>query len=396
MNHFAGNNNHNVILLKFDESYSYPVFFTRDVFKISNYTLLKAIAGKKNRNNAKKSLVFIDKGLVSKNPELLKEINLWFEHNKKFFYLACDPVVFPGGESVKNSWEHVHRATNIMNDSALDRHGVVVVVGGGALLDMAGFAAAIFHRGIQLIRIPTTTLAQNDAGIGIKNGINQYDKKNCIGTFYLPAAVINDYGFLKTLTFDHFIGGIAEAFKIALIRDNCFFSFLENNSSLLKQRDQKTIEETIKRCAQLHLDHIARSGDAFETGSSRPLDYGHWSAHKIEMLSGFSMGHGQAVSIGIVLDSFYAWTRSLLSRTELDRIIAAFIKCGLPVWSPYLEITDKEGRLEIEKGLEEFRQHLGGRLTFTMPDGIGQSCELHEMDFNAVREGVAFLKKAGF
>ena len=381
------------ILLKFDQAYNFPVCFSRDIFNISNETLLKAVV-EKTYASARKSIVFIDEGLIQQNPGLLKSINLWFEHHKGFFYPVCDPVVFPGGEKVKNSWDHVHRATRIMNDSELDRHGVVFAVGGGALLDMAGFSAAIFHRGVQLVRIPTTTLAQNDAGIGVKNGINQYGKKNCIGSFYLPVAVINDFDFLKTLTFDHFIGGVAEAFKIALIRDHSFFCFLEKNSSLLKQRDQKAIEKTIKRCAQYHLDHIALSGDPFETGSSRPLDYGHWSAHKIEMMSGFTMGHGQAVSIGIALDSFYAWKSSLISRAELDRIIISLIKCGLPVWSRYLEVEDKKGCLEIETGLEEFRQHLGGRLTFTMPDGIGQSCELHEMDFGIVREGISFLEKA--
>jgi len=389
---YSSYNNNSLIPLKFDQSYNYPVCFTRDMFNISNTTLIKAFAAK-NQAQAKKTMVFIDEGFIRQNPLLLDKIVQWFDYNRALFCLVQEPIVFPGGESVKNSWDHVHRATRAMNDSELDRHGALVVVGGGALLDMAGFAAAIFHRGVQLIRIPTTTLAQNDAGIGVKNGINQYGKKNCIGTFYIPSAVINDVSFLKTLTFDHFIGGVAEGFKIALIRDYSFFLFLENNSSLLKQRDQSAIEETIKRCAQLHLDHIAGSGDAFETGSSRPLDYGHWSAHKIEMLSGFSLGHGQAVSIGIALDSFYAWRHSLISRTELDRIIDALIKCGLPVWSRYLEIKDANGLLEIENGLEEFRQHLGGRLTFTMPQGIGQSCELHEMDFHIVRKGISFLKK---
>lgn len=384
-----------VIPVKFDHAYGFPVCFTRDVFNIGNTTLKNAL-GADLRVQAKKIVVFVDQGLSDLHPGLLRKIALWFEHHQGRFDLACDPVVFPGGESVKNSWEHVHRATGVMNDSGLDRHGAVVAVGGGALLDMAGFAATIFHRGIGLIRIPTTTLAQNDAGIGVKNGINQYGQKNCIGTFSLPIAVINDSDFLKTLSFDHFIGGVAEAFKIAVIRDAPFFSFLETHGALLKQRDQKAIQETIERCAQRHLDHIAGSGDAFETGSSRPLDYGHWSAHKIEILSGFSLGHGQAVSIGIALDSYYAWRLSLLSLDERDRIISALIHCGLPVWSPYLEIRDTRGRLEIEKGLEEFRQHLGGRLTFAMPQGIGNACERHEMDFKIVWEGIQFLKNIGF
>ncbi|ACN14565.1 AroB2 [Desulforapulum autotrophicum HRM2] len=380
-----------VVPLKFDQAYHYPVCFTRDVFSITNPVLINTLAVK-NQAQPRKIMVMIDDGVTRRNPQLLNDISLWFEHHRDRVCLAWEPVVFPGGEQVKNAWDHVHRATKAMDDSGIDRHGVVIALGGGALLDMVGFSASMFHRGIQLVRLPTTTLAQNDAGIGVKNGINQYGKKNCLGTFYLPVAVINDYRFLETLPFDHFIGGVAEAFKIALIRDRSFFLFLEKNSALLKQRDPKAIEETIERCARLHIEHIAHSGDAFETGSSRPLDYGHWSAHKLEMLSGFAMGHGQAVSIGIALDSYYACQQSLIARAELDRIITALINCGLPVWSPYLETTDSSGHLEIENGLEEFRLHLGGRLTFTMPDGIGQKCERHAMDFDIIRQGVAFLK----
>ena len=380
-----------IVPLKFNQAYHYPVCFTRDIFNTGNPVLINTLAGE-NQTGPRKVVVMIDDGLTHQNPQILNDISRWFEFHKELVCPAWEPLVFPGGEQVKNSWDHVHRATKAMDDSGIDRHGVVIAMGGGALLDMAGFSAAIFHRGIQLVRMPTTTLAQNDAGIGVKNGINQYGKKNCIGTFYLPIAVINDYDFLETLPFEHFIGGVAEAFKIALIRDKSFFLYLEKNSALLKQRDSKAIEETIERCARLHIDHIAHSGDAFETGSSRPLDYGHWSGHKLEMLSGFAMGHGQAVSVGIALDSYYAWQMSLISRDELDRLITSLINCGLPVWSEYLEATDPSGRLEIENGLEEFRQHLGGRLTFTMPHGIGEKCERHEMDFDVIRQGIAFLK----
>ncbi|MDY0222292.1 MAG: 3-dehydroquinate synthase [Desulfobacterium sp.] len=380
-----------IIPLRFDQSYHFPVYFTRDLFSATNPLLIDTLAVK-NQSQPRKIMVMIDDGVTRENPRLLNDIALWFEHHRDLVCPAWEPVIFPGGEQVKNSWGHVHRATKAMDDSGIDRHGVVIALGGGALIDMVGFSASIFHRGIQLVRVPTTTLAQNDAGIGVKNGINQYGRKNCIGTFYLPAAVINDYRFLETLPFEHFIGGVAEAFKIALIRDKSFFLFLEENCALLKQRDSKAIEESIERCARLHIDHISHSGDAFETGSSRPLDYGHWSAHKLEMLSGFTMGHGQAVSIGIALDSYYAWQLSLISRGDFDRIITALVNCGLPVWSRYLATTDGAGRLEIENGLEEFRQHLGGRLTFTMPDGIGQTCEHHAMDFHIIRQGVAFLK----
>ncbi len=393
VNRLTDNPMQNTISLRFSQEFTYPVCFTHDVFNTSNDILLKAIDAK-NSTAAKKTLVCIDEGVIRHNTRLLDNILKWFKHYKSHMDLVAEPVIFPGGETVKNTWDHVHRTTKIMNDLSLDRHGFIIAIGGGALLDMVGFASSIFHRGIQLIRLPTTTLSQNDAGVGVKNGINEYARKNCIGTFYVPKAVINDFSFLKTLCFDHFIGGVAEAIKIALIRDASFFSFLETNGALLKERDQNSIEETIKLCARHHLDHIALSGDAFETGSSRPLDFGHWSAHKIEMLSGFSLSHGQAVSIGLALDAYYAWRKSLIKQSELDRILDLLTQCGLPVWSLYLEYKDRKGRFEIENGLEEFRQHLGGKLTFTMPDGIGQSCELHEMDFDIVRDGMLFLKKS--
>jgi 3-dehydroquinate synthase len=337
--------------------------------------------------------VFVDDGLLAGRPGLLTEIREFCRPHSDLFRLAADPVVFPGGETVKNTWKHVQRTTDILNAAGIDRHGLVIALGGGALLDMAGFAAAIFHRGVEIIRLPTTTLAQNDAGIGVKNGINQYGQKNCIGTFSIPSAVVCDFDFTQTLSFDHFIAGAAEAFKIALIRDASFFSFLELNASLLKHRHAGTTQEMIQRCARLHLDHIAGRGDPFESGSARPLDYGHWSAHKMEILSGHKLPHGLAVAVGTALDSFYAWQKSLISEADFHRIVTALCKCGLPVYSPYLACTDGQGRLEMENGLEEFRLHLGGTLTFTMPDGIGSSCELHEMDFDIVREGISFLKR---
>ncbi len=378
--------------VEFEQFYRYPVCFTRSVFDPEN-PVLPDMVQKAGKDHPKNIAVFVDDGLLPGRPGLLNEIRDFCRHHAGLLRLAADPVVFPGGETVKNTWKHVQRATDILNAAGIDRHGLVIAVGGGALLDMAGFAAAIFHRGVEIIRLPTTTLAQNDAGIGVKNGINQYGQKNCLGTFSVPAAVICDFDFTETLPFDHFIAGVSEAFKIALIRDSSFFSFLELNAPLLKYRQAGPTQEMIQRCARLHLDHIAGRGDPFESGSARPLDYGHWSAHKMEILSGHKLPHGLAVAVGIALDSFYAWQKSLISETDFHRIVTALSKCGLPVYSPYLACTDELGRLEMEHGLEEFRLHLGGTLTFTMPDGIGNSLELNEMDFEIVRQGIAFLKR---
>ena len=165
-------------------------------------------------------------------------------------------------------------------------------------MDMAGLAAATAHRGVRHIRIPTTTLSQCDSGVGVKNGINAFGKKNFIGTFAPPFAVINDFQLLAPLSPRDKRAGFAEAVKVACIRSREFFDALEEDAAALAQFQPDAMRKLIRRCAELHMDHIATSGDPFEFGSARPLDFGHWSAHKLEQLSDFKIRHGEAVAIG--------------------------------------------------------------------------------------------------
>jgi 3-dehydroquinate synthase len=274
----------------------------------------------------------------------------------------------------------------------LDRQSYVLAIGGGAVLDMIGFVAALVHRGLRLIRMPTTVLAQNDAGVGVKNGMNEHGMKNFIGTFAPPFAVINDYALLKTLPDEHWLGGVSEAFKVAIIKDRDFFDFLCNNAASIGRRDQATMEELVRRCAILHLDHIAGNGDPFEFGTARPLDFGHWSAHKLETLSNFRIPHGQAVAAGIALDSYYAMKKGLIRNSDLGRILCGITETGLAVWYPEMGERDAAGALKIIVGLDEFREHLGGQLTITLPDGIGKKCEVHHVDVGLVEEGLFFLR----
>ena len=153
-----------------------------------------------------------------------------------------------------------------IHDAGLCRHSYVVAIGGGAVLDVAGYAAATAHRGIRMIRIPTTVLAQDDSGVGVKNGVNAFGKKNYLGTFAPPFAVINDFNFLRTLSDRDWRGGLAEAVKVALIKDSSFFDFIEEKAAALASRDMASMTQTIERCAGLHLAHIASSGDPFELG----------------------------------------------------------------------------------------------------------------------------------
>jgi 3-dehydroquinate synthase len=274
----------------------------------------------------------------------------------------------------------------------LCRHSVVVIAGGGSVLDMVGFAASLVHRGVRVVRVPTSVLSQCDGGVGVKNGMDEHGMKNFVGTFAPPFAVINDFAFLRTLPDRYWRGGIAEAFKVAIIKDAAFFGYLSRNAPALRRRSARHIEEAVRRAAILHLRHIASGGDPFEMGAARPLDFGHWSAHKLEMLSNYRLSHGEAVALGIALDTCYACARGLLTAAQRDRILRAMSAAGLPLWSDAMAASRADGGSALLAGLEDFREHLGGRLTVTLPRGIGARVEVHEMDASAILSCMDWLR----
>jgi len=367
--------------------YRYAVHFTRDLFAADN-PLMRDLLAENGADCPQKLLVVVDKGVYRRHPQLLSGIEAYCLHYPEVIDLAGVPLLFGGGERLKNDPLHVTILQQAIQAGGLCRHSYVVAIGGGALVDMAGFAAATAHRGLRLIRVPTTVMAQADASIGVKNGINAFGKKNFIGTFAPPVAVVNDADFLPTLSQRDWIGGVAEAVKVALIKDGAFFDFLEANAAALADRDLDLMEQVIHRCAGLHLDHIANGGDPFESGSSRPLDFGHWAAHKLEQLSGFEMGHGQAVAMGIALDATYAHLLGLLPQPQWERILSTLATLGFALYDPLMEL--EYGLLD---GQTEFREHLGGRLTIMLIWDIGQGIEVHDLDPDLVGRSLALLKQ---
>jgi 3-dehydroquinate synthase len=331
--------------------------------------------------------------VATHHPRLSADIERYCERHADALSLGCSPMVVEGGEGVKNDPANVTLVQAAINRQGLDRHSFVVAVGGGAVLDMAGYAAATAHRGVRFIRVPTTVLSQNDSGVGVKNGINAFGKKNFLGTFVPPHAVLNDSHFLTTLSDRDWRAGISEAVKVALLKDPGFFGFLESNAKALVRRDMQAMRHLIYRCAELHLAHIATSGDPFEFGSSRPLDFGHWAAHKLEQLSGYELRHGEAVAIGIALDSTYSRLAGLLAERDWRRILDLFLALELPIHAIELErhMSGPVDSRDLLGGLEEFREHLGGRLTIMLLEGIGRGREVHEMNRSLVVESVSLL-----
>ncbi len=366
---------------EFSVPFKYTVYFTENIFNIKNPLLGQVLSSYK----ATKVFFVVDQGVVDLHPDLFSKIKDYASVYSEDFSLCTDPLVVPGGEGVKNQLLFVEQILEASNIHSIDRHSFIVAIGGGAVLDMAGFATAIAHRGIRHIRIPTTVLAQNDSGIGVKNSLNAFGKKNFLGTFSPPFAVINDSSFLSTLDERDWRSGISEAVKVALIKDASFFEWIEANSSALAARQMEPMKELIFRCAELHLEHIG-GGDPFESGSSRPLDFGHWAAHKLEPLTNFELRHGEAVSIGILLDSTYSCLKGLLSTDALHRIVRLFKQLGFAIHIPELSGEN------LILGLEEFREHLGGQLTIMLLTDIGRGIEVHEMDHTLISDAAAKLK----
>jgi len=263
-------------------------------------------------------------------------------------------------------------------------------------LDLAetpvGLAAATSHRGVRHIRIPTTVLSQNDSGVGVKNAVNFKGIKNYVGTFAPPWAVLNDLDFLDQLPGRERVSGIVEAVKVALIRDPDFYRWLEQNADALATFAPEAEEYMIRRSAELHMRQIAHGGDPFEMGSARPLDFGHWSAHKLEAMTNHHVRHGEAVAIGIALDARYSVLVGLLAEGDDERIVVLLENLGLRIWHPALESKDADGKLSILTGLRDFQEHLGGDLTITLLKSLGRGHEVHQMDATLVRQAIAWLK----
>jgi 3-dehydroquinate synthase len=366
----------------FSVRFNYEVYFTAGIFNQTNTLFNDFLLGSGASASFRKILFVADSGVIDAHPKLIDDIKNYFSLYNTV-QLVPNILIVPGGEGVKNDVAYFNQVVEAVNTYGIDRHSFIAAIGGGSVLDMVGYAAAVSHRGIKHIRIPTTVLSQNDSGIGVKNGINFFSKKNFLGTFMPPAVVFNDENFLTTLSDRDWRSGISEAIKVAVLKDAQFFNWIEDNAAALVKRDMATMKYLIWMCAKLHMEHIAGT-DPFESGSSRPLDFGHWSAHKLEYLSNFEVRHGEAVAMGIALDTAYSDLSGRLSSAESKRIIQTLQSLGFEVSHPLLQVNGENS--PILAGLEEFREHLGGQLTIMLLNAIGKGEEVHEIDTELLKQ----------
>ena len=353
--------------------FKHRIVFTRNAFAPGNPELADIL----REGGGRCAIAFIENSVAGVWPGLTNAVEAYFAGLDLEF---CGSVVFPGGEAVKNDDALVRRIWEVIDAKRIDRHSYALVIGGGAFLDAVGYAVATAHRGVRLVRFPTTTLSQDDSGVGVKCAINGFGKKNWIGAFAVPFAVINDFEFLHSQHPDTCRAGLIEAVKVALVKDPEFFEWIEAHLPALAALDPTALESCVERSALLHARHIASGGDAFESGSSRPLDFGHWAAHKLESLTQYALSHAPAVSIGLALDTVYSVQVGLLAAESAGRILRVLDTLQLASYHPALDWTDASGQRRLYAGLAEFCEHLGGELTVLLLQDLGTGVNVHHMD----------------
>lgn len=287
-------------------------------------------------------------------------------------------VVLPDGESYK-TWETLNRILDALIDNRCERKTTLLALGGGVVGDLAGFAAAVYQRGVPYIQIPTTLLAQVDSAVGGKTGINHPHGKNMIGAFYQPLAVIADTDTLATLPERELAAGVAEVIKYGLIRDAAFFGWLEDNVERLMARQPEALAHAIERSCRIKADIVAL--DEREAGLRALLNYGHTFGHAIE--AGLNFGvwlHGEAVAAGMVIGACLSQRMGLIARHDVARIIDLLKRARLPVVAPdfgvdrYLELMGHDKKVE------------SGRIRFVLLKRIGEALVTNDVPSAALDE----------
>ena len=356
--------------------------FTRDCFGADWENLLPLFHSDTGRARMQ---WWLDQSVADAQPELMPSIHRRLQEHRSDLELVSDIHLIAGGEQVKNDTKCVDHIFSTIERDGLDRRSYIMVVGGGAVLDAVGYAAGIAHRGIRLVRFPTTTLAQADSGVGVKNAINAFGKKNWKGTFAVPWGVVNDQGLLAKLPDRDFRAGFSESVKVSLLKSPSAFRFLCQHAKDIAARDWSAVMPAIRSSVLMHLHHITHGGDPFEMQEARPLDFGHWSAHKLEQITQYRLRHGEAVSIGVALDTLYSHLQFGLDRHDALSAVQALLDLHLPVYDSALESNT------VFEGLEEFRQHLGGRLTLTMLKSLGHVQTVHEVNQPVMEQAIHWL-----
>ena len=289
-------------------------------------------------------------------------------------------IIVPDGEQAK-SWQGVAQIVDALVDAPLGRDGLVVALGGGVVGDLAGFAAAVYQRGVPFVQVPTSLLAQVDASVGGKTAINHARAKNMIGAFHQPSAVISDLATLDTLPERELRCGIAEVIKHGLALDASFVEWLESNVEKLLKRDRVALAHAVRRSCELKARIVAE--DERESGARALLNFGHTFGHAIEAGTGYGAWlHGEAIAAGMVMAAELSLLQGFISKREVERVRSLLERAGLPVTGPALAPEKLMGLMALDKKAAK------GKTRFVLLEAIGRAALRADVDDAAARQAI--------
>ena len=310
-----------------------------------------------------KALDLSDKAVIITNPVVQKLHGAVLKQSLIAAGFKTIILEVPDGEEYK-SLESAGKLYQQLAEFGVERSTPILALGGGVIGDLAGFVAATYMRGVPLVQLPTTLLAQSDSSIGGKTAVNHGKLKNEIGAFYQPRVTISDISTLKTLPEKELTNGLGEVIKHAFIKDKQFFVYLEKNLDLIKSLDDNVLETIVAKSAQIKATVV--ESDEKDMGLRNILNFGHTVGHAVESVSNFRVAHGQAVSIGMVAAAKIATESDIMDSEIVSRLINLLNKAGLMTKLPQIEVRQVIQAMRFDK------KALSGKIRFVLPRSIGQ------------------------
>lgn len=327
-----------------------------------------------------KEIGFSDRLVIITNPVVQKLYGNSLKDNLLRDGFRVTILLVADGEEQK-SLETAGRLYTELSEAYTERGTPILALGGGVIGDLAGFVAATYFRGVPLVQIPTTLLAQVDSSIGGKVAVNHGLLKNEIGSFYQPRLVISDTGVLKSLPPGEFANGLAEVIKSAAIRDRDFFTFIEANLAKIKSLDEEVLEEVVFRTARIKAKVVAE--DEIDLGVRHILNYGHTIGHAIESVSDFRVNHGGAVAVGMVAAARISNKLGILDASDLDRLKSVISGAALPTEIPDLD------RNKMLQAIGHDKKVSGGKIKFVLLKSIGEAFITDQVSPSLIEEVLA-------
>ena len=310
-----------------------------------------------------KELGYGDKAVIITNPVVNKLYGNLVKQSLIDAGYKTTILEVPDGEEHK-SLESAGKLYQQLAESGAERSTPILALGGGVIGDLAGFVAATYMRGVPLVQLPTTLLAQCDSSIGGKTAVNHGQLKNEIGAFYQPKMTIVDITTLKTLPLQELTGGLSEVIKYAVIKDEQFFVYLEKNLDLIKALDDNVLEAVVAKSAQIKAAIVEI--DERDTGLRNILNFGHTVGHAVESVANFQVAHGLAVSIGMVAAARIASELNILDSGNITRMKNLLEKAGLMTKLPSMAVKQVMQAMQYDKKVQS------GKIRFVLPQTIGQ------------------------